>query len=308
MPTDPLPGAIERDIAKVEAEELINLACPLLRELVNDGTNVLQRCNVMTAGGDMDVNVAALVLFRHILEVTDGTEVLLAQSCVTAAIPVVRSSFEAALQIEFILSGDETQYRQRALSWMVGHIHERLKVYEMVDPSTQRGREFERNMLKRYPDLPAKVATVSAAAAREATKLTSLLGKAHLQPVEAEYQQRRPKNWYGLFGGPGNLADLATAVNRRAEYDVLYRQFSRTAHGADLLRYIARSGSGKAEIRPLRASDGFATLASIAASCVLRSKRMLLGQFRPEENYSLWYVREVRDRYNRLFGREAAEP
>src|SRR4030042_254458 len=60
-------------------------------------------------------------------------------SCVNPAVPLVRSSFEAVLAMEYILEAD---YRRRAFAWMVGYAHARLHSYERFDPSTTKGKGF----------------------------------------------------------------------------------------------------------------------------------------------------------------------
>ncbi|MCA1554180.1 MAG: DUF5677 domain-containing protein [Chloroflexi bacterium] len=76
------------------------------------------------------------MLYLHIIEMTDGIEALIAESCPIPAIPLVRSSFEARLSIEYILKAD---YQRRSLAWLLVYAHYRLNGYESLDPSTDRG-------------------------------------------------------------------------------------------------------------------------------------------------------------------------
>src|SRR5205085_1346709 len=99
MPTKPLEAALDRDFSRVAAKELIEIASPLLQEIVNFGTNALQRCHISATGGE-DEDIAALLLYRQIIEFTDGIEVLVSQACVVPAIPLLRASFEASLALE----------------------------------------------------------------------------------------------------------------------------------------------------------------------------------------------------------------
>ena len=41
------------------------------------------------------------------MEMTDGIEVLISQACVVPAIPLLRSSFEALISMEYILEKEE---------------------------------------------------------------------------------------------------------------------------------------------------------------------------------------------------------
>ena len=80
--TKPLESILYRELSMAEAKEIIELASPLMQELVNYATNVLARCATSrTLSGREDEDVAALALYRHVIELTDGIEVLLSRSC-----------------------------------------------------------------------------------------------------------------------------------------------------------------------------------------------------------------------------------
>jgi hypothetical protein len=122
-------------MSKVEAKNIIDVASPLLQELVNYGTNAYVRCGT-SASGKENEDVAAIILYLQIVEMTDGIEALVSQSCPAPAIPLVRSSFEALLFLDYIL---ELDYVRRSLSWLVGYVHNRLDSYALLDTSTIRG-------------------------------------------------------------------------------------------------------------------------------------------------------------------------
>jgi hypothetical protein len=142
VPTKPLEPILYRELSEVEAKEFIDIASSLLQELVNYGTNALVRC-ATSVSGKVDEDIAILALYRHIIEMTDGIEVLVSQSCAIPAIPLSRSSFEASLSMEYILEKD-AEYIRRSLAWLVGYVHKRLDMYERFDPSTSKGQEFKR--------------------------------------------------------------------------------------------------------------------------------------------------------------------
>jgi len=65
MPTDPLESIIYRDLAKANANELFEVASPLLIEMVNYGSNVIVRCATSSQGKkDEDLAVLSLYLPR----------------------------------------------------------------------------------------------------------------------------------------------------------------------------------------------------------------------------------------------------
>ena len=100
MPTDPLLEVLDADRAKVEAKELIAVASPLLRELVNCATGAYVRC-LRAADkerqGDENEDLAVIGLYAHLIEQMDAVEVLMANSCVNGTVAGLRAAFEASL-------------------------------------------------------------------------------------------------------------------------------------------------------------------------------------------------------------------
>jgi hypothetical protein len=298
MPTDPLDSILYRELSIARAEEIIGVASPLLKELVNYATNALARC-AGSASGNKDEDLSVLALYRHIIEMTDGIEVLVSQCCAIPAIPLVRSSFEALLSIEYILE-NEKDYIRRSLSWLVGYVHQRLDLYERLDISTPKGKETRRfieedAIASRLPLPPLEEARKAKA------NLQSLLAKPHLQPIEAEFSgYRRTPHWYKLYGGPSDLPALARHLNRRGHYELLHRSWSRVTHAQDLLPFLDRTAKGESAIGQLRDPSQLNEIASLAASFVLEATRRMLGKFRPGEDLSRWYEAEIQERFRFL--------
>lgn len=296
MPTKPLESILYRELSKAEAKEFIDTASPLLQELVNNATNVLARCADSTSN-KVDEDVAILALYRHIIEMTDGIEVLISQCCGVPAVPLLRSSFEASLSIEYIVEKD-TEYTRRSLAWLIGYVHKRLDMYERFDPSTTKGQEF-----KRLFDQDKTLSTIKMPPSSEAQKaianLQPMLSKPHLKDVEKEYSSyKRAPNWYQLFGGPPHLRALAEYLKRGAQYEFLYRQWSTTSHAQNLLPFMARTEKGESAIGGIRNAKELKTVTSFTSTFILDATRLILGKLRPGENFSKWYIEEVRDRYS----------
>lgn len=299
MPTKPFEPLLYRELAKVQVKEIIDVSSPLLQELVNYATNAFQRCQTSSTGAK-DEDLPILVSYLHIIEMTDGIEVLISQSCPIPAIPLLRSSFEAQLTIDYLLEAD---YQRRAFAWLVEYAHQRLTQYEMLDPSHQRGKDFRAVLLAdevgqsmklpTIPDLPQAI-----------QNLQSLLSKPNYNVVETEYQnikkiKKRKPNWYSLFGGPSDLRQLARHVGRGGQYDFLYRYWSRIIHAHDLSRYLTRTSEGTPAFKPLRNPEEIRQVYGITATLIIAATRKMLGKFRPGEETSFrkWYIREVKDRY-----------
>jgi hypothetical protein len=243
-----------------------------------------------------------LALYRHIIELTDGIEVLLSQSCTIAAIPLLRGSFEALLALEYILE-NEKDYIQRSLAWIVGYVHKRIDMYERLDPSTNKGLESKRSfdddkvMASMRKPMPS-MADVQKAKAN----LQVMLAKPHLQPIEAEYTQHNKPEWYRLFGGPNDLRTLAQRLRRGGEYEILYRQWSTTAHAQDFLSFMDRTDKGQSAIKRLRDPSQIREITSYTATFLLGATRLILTKLRPDEDLAPWYKRDVQELYRAISG------
>jgi hypothetical protein len=302
---DSFKELLDRDRSKVEARELIEAACPLLRELVNYATYASVRC--MRAPdrdrlGFENESLAPAVLYTQLIEQTDGIEVLFSESCVNAAVPALRSAFEAALSLEYILVSD-AHYQQRTLAWTCGYLHRRIQKHEGLDASMEHGAKRVKVMEEYFGR------AMSAYNSSEAVQnLRSVLARDQFRELEIDYAGRlektpwRQPEWFSLLGGPRNRRYLARFLNHEPEYLALYGDWSDITHGTDAALYVLPSDEpGIAAFKPLRFAAALPERAFMAASFMLRSTRLMLQHFRPNEpGLKVWYLRDVKPRYQQL--------
>lgn len=195
MENDSFKKILDRDLAKVSISDLVKeIVSPLLQEVVNHATHAFVRCQ-SDATGEVGVDFAAFILYRHIIELTDGVEVLLASSCVPPAIPLLRSSLESGLGLEYILAAPSPEeFNRRARSWLCVYIHKRLDLYDLIEPD----REVPRK--RRKGEGPRGRIKAGEAKASLAKALT----RPDMAPIEQEYQRisarRKDPAWYSFFG------------------------------------------------------------------------------------------------------------
>lgn len=294
MPTDAVETVLNRDLSRVAAKGQIATATALLTELVNEGTCVFRRCEASSAGDLADT--PALMLYLHMLEMVDGVQVLVAESCVAPAIPLVRSTYEGSLSIEYILEADT---ERRALSWLAAHAQSGVQVNERFDAATTEGKKYQAICAADSTTSSIDFAKLAPVAATKIAEYRSLLGRAEFAPILTELRRvstpkgRYPK-WFSLFGGPNNLRELARSLKSEGQYLTLYGHWSRVSHAEDYARFARRGNATDPTVRLIRDSSQMAEIVGFAASFMLRATRLVLAKFRPSENIAVWYLREVK--------------
>ena len=301
MPTKPLETVLYRELQLVRAGKFLGVATALFRELVNYGSNALIRCATSSRRGENE-DLAALNLYRHILEMTDAFEVMIAGCCAAPTVPILRSTFEAVLGLEYILQS-ESSYVQRSLSWLAVYAHRRIGFYEMMLVDSPRGKEFQAAIrkdkwIRHLPVLPQDQVQA------RIDNLRKLLSRDQFSEIEKEYMRfDRSPHWYQLFGGPATIQQLAYQLNRHAHYDFLYRQWSAVAHAHDFSEFLTVSSTGESGIRGLRDADPLQEVSRFAAGFMLEATRRMLLEFRPGEDFARYYEAEVRPLFRQILSR-----
>lgn len=303
MPTEPLKSLLDRSLSKAQAREVIDLASPLLQEIVNYATVSVERCldsPIYETGGESD-HVAVIVLYLHNIEMADAIEILISHSAVGPTEPILRSLFEGLLSLHYILQNTQA-YVQRSLSWLVGYVRDEIAANERLDPNTKEGARLQQSLTKEGgSSLPVQAAEQTTIQAN-LTAYSALLAEPEFAPIEAEYARLHAKKsypaFYNLFGGPANLRLLAREVNREAVYDLLYPMASTITHATDMERFVHFSTDRTTEIARLRNPEYMTAIASQTTFLLLETIRLVHEKFLPAESPPAgWFNTEVRDRF-----------
>ncbi len=142
MPTEPYEPLLNRDMHKNLPKIIKDTVSPLLQEAVNYATNFYQRCQTSKAA-EPDEAYPALASYLHIIQMTDGIEVLVSNVSVEPSNLLLRSSFEARLNLEYML---EKNNKERAVSWIVKNIIDQITQLEDHDPTLPKSKEFKESI------------------------------------------------------------------------------------------------------------------------------------------------------------------
>lgn len=308
----PHAGILDRHLTLVEVKPIVEEICSLLREVINYGTHVLVRCNASKSGAP-DEDHATFAIYRHILEMSDGIEILVASCAPASALPLLRSQYEAWVSIKYII-GEPEQYSRRCLSWLVTHWTRRLAAYERFIPGSSSYEAFLESLRKdkyaRDIALPAE-----AQARQAADNVSALLAKPHMAPYKAEYDRVRgkrphPPKWFELFEGPRTLAQLARKVGLAAVHSELYGHWSMVSHVTEFSGYLTPLPDGGSAIRPLRRPQANLEVGTMAISTLCESSQIMLLRHRQgeEESFRNWYVTRIRKRFQALMQITIVDP
>jgi hypothetical protein len=141
-------------------------------------------------------------------------------------------------------------------------------------------------------------------AAEEVRKIQALLNRDSYREINRWFDEHRRGRfdgpWYAECG-PRNLRDLAKALSREGEYDLMYGPASDVAHATALSRQIWFS-KGEMHVTPIRHLAGLDSL--VRSLCVLsfRTYRIALDTYRAEEaqNFAHKYVTEWRTAFTTI--------
>ena len=280
---------LDREVSAAATREIRRVGAAVLRELVDEGLRVFERCSLTARGGDEHIGI--LFPFLHLIELLDGVEIALDAPSVTSGQVVMRAAFEAFLTVEWNTRAGDMKY---AAAYVVADIHDRIAGLEAF--VERHPRQLQRNATYQADELTRTVRIPPIPdAADQIRGFRELLSAPHLREAAEEYERtaKLTKNppHYALWSGPRTVEQLARKLGRGGQYQLLYRSWSRTVHANDLMRQLA-GRDGQAVIRPLRSGDGLTTAYTLAISYGVTALRAVLKHYRPEEisrSFVSWY-------------------
>ena len=299
---------LDRDVSRVAVESYRKQAAPVLAKLVDAGIAAFERCSSSATGNDENLGILFPAL--HVFEMLDGIDVLLRDAAVIPSQPLLRAAFEAKLTVEYVTEADAVR---RGAAYVVEEVHKRILGIKRFDGASQTAKQFQAEFRRdkfgagiKLPELPD--------AAERVEKLERLLKKPHLQEAALERERLRSSRkgepaFYSYWGGPSSVQQLARHLGSGGQYEILYRTWSRTAHGFDLGRQLTEA-NGVAGVRVFRDPEDIHNAYSLAISFGLQTIRAILGHYRSNEiesgSFARWYDREIRNVYRALdLNREA---
>jgi hypothetical protein len=286
--------------AAVDDASRVAAGARLVNDICVKGIAIWRDAQEHLAGGG-DPDLLLLQTHHHVIEQLDAVGILLDHGAVEPSKLQLRTAFEALLALEYIAQQDT---ERRAYAWLVVvDVLDRIKTWDRLNETTPAGKQFA--ALKKtegHGGLPA----ASSAAERRAILQEMLEEDPRWSGAYGEYRRvqvlagKRRVEWYELFGGPKGpgLRNLALHLGHGTAYEILYRQWSRRIHGADVFQRVTKGDRGQILVQPLRYAAHWQPVVNFAVNFGLLSTRIILGRYLPDQApaFAKWYVEQVRPR------------
>lgn len=268
----PLKSILDREKAAVSMKPQVEKPIRELEIEVNYATHLLGRLKTCRD----NYSKPPLLLFRHIIEMVDAISVMISNSVVIPARLLLRSEFEALMSILYILQ-DPSTYEFRSKSFLYfawktrlrdTKIIKKLKTDKNIKPEERNGAIWLDKILNLDKDI---------------STLNRLLSSPKYAEIKNEENKKpKPRNWFSLRGGPKYLSTLADCVGQRAQYQTLYKMWSKGTHAVELDSQVILE-DGIENIRNLRDNTEFRTNINMAHYFLLVAMYELIKFYLPEE-------------------------
>jgi hypothetical protein len=303
MPIEPPKTLFDPDLAKASLRPVLEIALPLLREVLGYGLALFARCSIRPEGDDE--NLVILLTYRHFLEMLDSINIQLAESAPSPAALQLRAMFEALLTVKYITQ-DRTKTRSRALAYLFLVERSRKHFYLTQQVGTK---EYETFLQAIATDPYSKqwIPVNAFDLAGRIQEIDELLTRPDFAEIAQEYDKTRKASgrkphWYSLYDGPRNIQQLAAFLGCAAWYQLLYKELSERGHSTDVIDRILTHDTNGPAARALRDPSEFNWALDFAISFALDASRIIIRYYRPDEEpgFDRWVKSEVMPSWKRI--------
>jgi Family of unknown function (DUF5677) len=264
-----------------------------LTDMVREADKVFWECR-WSAPNPQNTDFAVLVLYRHMTEMADGMDILARNGTDGPMIPLLRTMLEALISLAYILYETET-YGQKALSWLCCYIHQELALKDLVDPTSDLGKEFRKRTTQQLNIILEGSPQTYDRSKEVSESLRKTLAEPHMKLVEEEYQRCKgkkknapPPKWYHLFVEKSkrpSLGSLAEKVSLWPLYKLDYQLGSNAVHGSHAARMALEQEDGSAEFKPLRSQENIEHLVDSGGQYLEWATKLMQTKFLQRETH-----------------------
>lgn len=290
MTTEANDGMLDRSVDPKIRQILVAYAS-YLEEAVNFGTHL-----VLWKGEEPELLVTKLML-RYFLEILDALSILIKSGSAEAGKSLIRSLFEINMYVDFIY---QNHTANRAAAFLILIKYDQLKELEKMHHQTDRGKATkssfqQENVIKDF------VKTIDLQIVEKQLKdIEGYLKLPENKIAVDEYERmklvRKNFQWYTLFEGATTLEGLARLLGKYTFYEILYRKWSKTVHGIDIIKEkLVQISDDEAYMRRIRQPENLAWISKMACNFAINTfSHFVQGSFPGRyTEYKVWEVRFI---------------
>lgn len=270
-----------------------------INEVVNYGTHLLKWIAESPSQGDQ--KLPTIMFFRSLLEKADSISILIKNSSIDSSKIILRSLFETHLSISYL---NENYTEDRSMAFLVWNSKNIIKANRAFIKGNQEFKELQSRVEKDGNFLTVEDLENLPSAKPIIDTQLSLLNKPEYKRVEKEYERTKKliKNpsWYSLFNGPKSIEQLAKDLNMSTFYPLLYRPWSGSVHGTDIINgkiaknenSVEADGKVGASIIQLRLPTDSQQVTAFTLIFLFMTYKELIEKIIPDkrQDYFKWYL------------------
>lgn len=176
-------------------------------------------------------DLPANLLFRQVLEASDGASELIKAGCINICKPLLRVALDCYFQFAFLIEDEESRSKHFLYHYNMAKFveMERLLFPESKNSFNSKisnDRVFNKVQLTEEEE---KLAWV------DYNTLKEVLESEENMQIAQEYGKKKMKNWYYYFIKSQKIEDLASRLKQDALYEILFKSLSSFIHGEDIV-------------------------------------------------------------------------
>lgn len=261
--------------------------CDMVRELADYGADLI--CSAYARSLKQLTDAIALgVLLKQVVAMVDAADALIRIGATHAAHLQARAACEASFCLEWMLSSDSDN---KAKHYYVASLRDQRKWANRATSGTSQNQEFIDGFAKAGIDHSWTSEMNPDETARYLEKINNILAQPELAGIEKSFEncvkKKRGRNvqWYQPLG-VDSIAQIASALSRKHEYDIFYSKGSNVVHSGSHFDHIAFLESGL-RFKGIRSVDGCKEFIMQIAHIAMRSYRAVNQRYIPENEQEL---------------------
>jgi hypothetical protein len=259
--------------------------------MVNFGSNLI-KWDVEIVRGEEEI-LPPILFLRNYLEYLDACSILMKQSSIEPSKSILRTLLENFLSIEYLLA---EKNHERSLSFLVWNSFENRKLLLSMDGKSENYKKlqsaFQKDKL--FNDISALVFPNIESGIKNNEEL--MKSEKYKTTVKEYYRTKNKlggKNpfWYSLYDGPLKIEKLAYNLGFNVYYELLYRIFSSSTHGNEIMQgKIAKNKQKGIDIFQIRLSTGSKNIISFCIALTTYLFKTYINRRLPtkKEEFDSW--------------------